>query len=223
MTIELDMKVSESYESKSSSEHNFLRAQDRLVEVPLTVKSNQQSKFSATTPAEVQNEPLAQGVGNDLSLSSVGNDYYQQSENSDTNASELKQSSFGDSSGFINSFESTHNVFEVDKHGYIMKERNTSTHEVIEEDKHGNIMKEQNTSTHDGNTDNITAASLTTFDMDNVKNASEMLDGVSYDTDFEEDRQGYIMNERNTDNLTSVTLTMIDMDGIKNASEILGE
>ena len=72
--IEVSIRISESHGSELS-EYTFLYARDKIEELPLG-NSYQQNEFSATSPSKVQNEPLAQGVDNEETLSSASKEKF---------------------------------------------------------------------------------------------------------------------------------------------------
>ena len=197
MTIKVSTKVPELHERKLSE--YSLHTHDRLEEVSLTLDNpHQQNKHSTTTPAEVQNESLTQGVEKEVTLSSVSKE-----KNRDKNTSELKLSSF--SIFKMDGFVHTNNVIDVKK-DYVSNKQNTDNlppavvnmecneSKIVDEHRNSYTMNEP--------------ATPTPFYV--YGNASETLD---------EDACSCIMNEQNTDNLA--TLTPFNADS--NASEVLDD
>ena len=151
-TVQIDdsMKLSKSHENVQLQVYKHINIYNLA-----TISHYQQTKFSAITPAEIQNEPLAQeAIGNKETLSSVSNNYCQLV---DTNSSGPKQSLCRDSKGFV-----------MDENDYIDR-----VDKAIEEVEKGYITNEQNT-------DNLPPATLTGSEVDSV---FEIIDEDSYGYD----------------------------------------
>ena len=133
MTIKVSIRISESHGSELS-EYTFLYAHDKVEELPLG-NSYQQNEFSATSPSKVPNEPLAQGVEKEETLSSARKEKF-----SGENITELKLTPFITSSILkIDGFEHAGNVIEEERQGYV-RELNTESHACEMLDKYSYIM-----------------------------------------------------------------------------------